>query len=100
VYERVFESRARFRWLLRRSYRVGSSLTLCYLLGPRRGLSLADRAARSLLRLLAGAALLPVAPLSGRHTMARAIMWCAMGAGGLLGFLGRSYDEYSEIHGY
>jgi succinoglycan biosynthesis protein ExoM len=99
VTEFIPASRARTSWLLRRAYRRGNTLsvTLVGLEGSwRRRLK---RAAHAGLATIHGIALLLAAPFRGRPTLVRALQRICFAAGLLTGLTGRTYVEYTNVHG-
>lgn len=91
-------SRVTHGWLLRRSFRIGTSTSLCerYLApGPR---TVGVRLAKACVRIVQGVALLPVnALLPGRRPF-DALRLVYLGAGMLNGLTGRHYQEYEHLH--
>jgi succinoglycan biosynthesis protein ExoM len=96
VYEFVPESRIKVRWILRRSYRHGNTLSLC-------DRDLAASTAVHLKRLLKGSArvvqgilFLPASFLVGTHAFVQALTYLCHGAGTLAGMTGKVYEEYQR----
>jgi len=99
VHEWVPRSRARERWLFRRSYRVGNALALC-------DRSLAAslwwvplRAMKGLGRIGQGLLGLGLAPFAGRAAAVRAVCHLCRGAGMVAGMFGHRFLEYRRTDG-
>lgn len=99
VVETVPPSRVDARWLVRRRYRVGNTLSLCLLdledSWPRR----LRRAAGASGRVLRGGLLALLGLARGRAAVVAGLQVAAYGVGQLTGLTGRHYDEYRVIHG-
>jgi GT2 family glycosyltransferase len=99
VTEEVPTSRVNTRWLLRRSYRMGNTLSLCLR-------DLADSPARRVRRAVNGiwkivSGLLQVALAigRGRAALVLALQRITYGAGLLSGLVGVRFEEYRTTHG-
>jgi succinoglycan biosynthesis protein ExoM len=99
VEETVPASRVSARWLLRRRYRHGNTLSLCLR-------DLRDSPYRRLRRLagasgrvVTGLGLALVGLVHGRAAVVAALQRSWYGAGQVAGLVGRRYDEYEVIHG-
>ena len=100
VHEAVPASRVRPRWLLRREYRRGNTLSLCLRDledSPWRRVRRATRAVLDVGRGAVGA----VVGLSacGRAAVLAGVQRMCFGAGLLTGLAGMRYDEYRTVHG-
>lgn len=99
VVEDVPRSRVNVRWLLRREYRRGNTLSLCLRdLVPSR-LRWARRAVKGTWQIATGLVLLPFSAVVGRAHVVRALRRVSLGAGYLSGLVGMRFDEYTEHHG-
>lgn len=99
VTETVPASRARLSWLARRSYRKGTTLSICLR-------DLQDSPWRRIRRVghggwcvATGTAMVLASPAGGRELAARGILRVAYGLGLVAGLAGRSLPEYGRIHG-
>lgn len=97
VYEWIPASRANFKWLLQRSFRLGNTISLCEI-------DIQDTKTK-LLRLFkgfgkiaGGVASVPLGMLKGKHTYVKALQSVYYGLGILAGFSGIRYKEYKKIH--
>jgi glycosyltransferase involved in cell wall biosynthesis len=99
VVEWVPRSRLSAKWLLRRAYRVGTTVGFVERdLDPSLGVAL-NRLLRGLGRMALGAAGIVVAPLGGPRVIAGLLWgarWIVSGAGMIAGVAGRTYHEYGE----
>jgi glycosyltransferase involved in cell wall biosynthesis len=99
AYEYIPRSRTRVRWILLRVYRGANTWSACEReLQPSlraRGM----RVAKGVARIAAGAALLPVSWLFGRHMIVRSLWYMSFGAGNLAGMAGLQYNEYRTTDG-
>lgn len=99
VHEAIPGTRVDERWLVRREYRRGQTLSRSLRrLDARRWRHL-RRAARALLEMVAGVARALVGVIAGKHQRVRGAQGVAFGAGMISGLLDRRYDEYRTIHG-
>lgn len=99
VVEDVPSTRVTVRWLLRREYRRGNTLSLCLRdLVPSR-LRWARRAVNGTWRIASGLLLLPPSAIGGKAHAVRALRRVSLGAGYLSGLVGMRFDEYTEHHG-
>lgn len=99
VVEDVPPTRVDTRWLMRREFRRGNTLSLC-LRGledswPRR----AKRVGAGLAQIVRGAVEVPVGAFRGRHAVVAGLQRIWFGAGLLSGLTGHVYQEYTTIHG-
>jgi succinoglycan biosynthesis protein ExoM len=94
VYEDISMSRANFSWLMRRSYRLGNSWSLCELSvdGGIRTASL--RFLKALARMAQGAGAVVISPFFGKARFVRALQTIWHGVGELTGLAGHRYQEY------
>ncbi len=99
VYEWVPSSRANVKWLLRRAYRVGTTLSLCERdIYP----SIKTRLTRIIKgfgRVVLGMVSIPITLLLGKHVVIQNLRKTYLGAGFLAGIFGKRYAEYKQIHG-
>jgi len=95
VYDWIPPERARVKWLVRRSFRLGNSISLCerILAGGISGTFL--RFSKAMALFLKALVLLPMACISGRKGLLRCAMYTSRACGMMYGLLGRSYDEYA-----
>jgi succinoglycan biosynthesis protein ExoM len=94
VYEDISTSRANFAWLMRRSYRLGNSWSLCELSVDGSIRTASIRFFKALARIAQGAAALVVSPFFGRARFVRALQTIWHGVGELTGLAGHRYQEY------
>jgi len=99
VSEVVPDSRVSTRWLLRREYRRGNTLSLCLRDLEDSPWRRVRRVGNAVLQVLRGVASLIGAPVRGRHHAVKGLQSCAFGAGLVTGLTGRTYEEYATIHG-
>jgi succinoglycan biosynthesis protein ExoM len=93
VEERVPAERMQLGWILRRSYRVANTWSVCEReLSPSPGL-LGLRAVKAIARLMLGTGLLVAGAVAGRDVAVRGLWHLAYGAGNLTGLLGLRFDE-------
>ena len=99
VVEHVPATRATVRWLLARSFRVGSGMTFIRMdAGPVLPAVVVTLAA--VLRALAvGVALCAAGLFAGMHVRVKGARWLAYAAGLVVGLGGLRYEEYRRIHG-
>jgi len=92
VTEHIEPQRANARWILKRRFRVGSSIANAErsLRSPR----LLGRPLKGLLRIGQGCVLLPIAWVRGKAEMVRTLGLICFGCGNLAGCCGYSYREY------
>ena len=99
VTERVPASRISVRWLVRRAYRRGNTLSLCLRdlqdTWPRR----LRRLGASVGHVLGGLGTMATALWGGRRAAVTGLTKVAYGGGLASGLLGIRYDEYRTIHG-
>jgi succinoglycan biosynthesis protein ExoM len=92
VEEWIPASRVRARWLLMRSFRIGSSEAM-----RTRG-HIASVLIRGMLRCVKNVCVLPVSALRGRPASLRSLQKLFHAAGMISGVFGHPYEEYREIH--
>lgn len=99
VTEEVPASRVDVRWLMRREYRRGNTLSLCLRAledsVPRR----VKRVGAGVAHIAAGALAVPLGLVRGRRTAVAGLQRVWFGAGLLSGLTGHVYQEYTTIHG-
>lgn len=99
VRETVPQSRVSVRWLVRRAYSRGNTLSLCLRdlqdSWPRR----AKRVAAAVVEVLRGVGLLVASAFRGKATRVAGLQRVAYGAGLASGLVGSAYEEYSRTHG-
>lgn len=96
VHEAISATRANFGWLLRRSYRLGNSWSLCELSVDgsfRTGLI---RLLKGSARMVKGLAMVLISPILGKSGFVRALQTIWHGAGELSGIAGHRYQEYQS----
>ena len=99
VHEAIPTSRVNEKWLIRREYRRGQTVSRSLRRrDPRRWRHL-RRGIRGVLEMLAGAAQALVGVVAGKHRRLRGVQRVALGAGMISGLFDRRYDEYRIIHG-
>jgi len=99
VHETVPESRARARWLLQRSYRLGNTLSVVDIANIdslKTRLRLVTRACWCVVR---GAFFLPLTWPLGREYPVLYLQYIFWGAGMFAGMFGSRYAEYKSVHG-
>jgi len=99
VHEAIPTSRVDERWLVRREYRRGQTLSRSLRRLDTRRWRHGRRAVRALLEMLAGSGEALVGVLVGKHRRVGGAQRVALGAGMISGLLDRRYDEYRTIHG-
>lgn len=100
VYEMIPESRTRAAWVLRRAFRMGTSMGAH---GDGYGGTAGSRvvpAAKAVLRMAQQTVLLPLVALGGRHALVRSLHTISFRAGLLAGMAGVRYEEYRVTHGH
>ena len=99
VEETVPASRVTLRWLVRRAYRRGNTLSLCLRdledSWPRR----VKRVGASAWHVASGLAVLLVSVARGRAAAVHGLQKVAFGYGLLTGMTGSVYEEYAVVHG-
>lgn len=98
VYEYVPAARANIAWILRRRYRVGTSIALAERIHYGVGRVLATRVAKGILNVGIGVITLPLEVLRGKAAYVNALGRVLRGAGMLAGAMGMVYYEYGERH--
>jgi succinoglycan biosynthesis protein ExoM len=99
VYEAIPTSRVNARWILRREYRRGQTLSRSLRRrAPTRG-QLVRRVGSALVQLARGSFDILIGAVRGYAGMIRGAKRLAIGAGLLTGLFGRGYQEYRSIHG-
>ena len=99
VYETIPASRVDPRWILRREYRRGQTLSLSLRKRDQSAVRLVRRIGNGTLHVLAGAGELLLALPRGKAAQLGAQKEIVFGAGMLTGLVGRRYEEYETIHG-
>lgn len=99
VDEWVPASRGRLDYLVKRKFRIGSTLSMISLIEGDRLPDRAMRAAKGVGRIGLGAAQLPSVLWRGRNGLAEGLMNAALGLGTLAGLAGVTHREYARIHG-
>lgn len=98
AYEWIPASRANWKWLLQRSYRLGNTESFCEIdLNP----SLAVRtmcAVKGVRRIIRGSLFMPIALLLGKQKFIKNLRYISHSAGMLSGVVGGRYDEYRKVH--
>lgn len=98
VHEWLPMSRLKVSWLLQRAYRSGNTYTLCER-DIRPSLSnLSIRAIKGVLRVGGGIVLALPALLFGRIAFIKVLQSICLGAGMVMGLMGRRYEEYQRTH--
>lgn len=99
VHETMPSSRVTPRWLVRREYRRGNTLSLCLRdlndTWPARG----KRVVRAVLEVVAGVVLVASGVVRGRRAALLGAQRIALAAGMVAGLFNVRYDEYAVIHG-
>jgi succinoglycan biosynthesis protein ExoM len=99
VTETVPTSRVDVRWLVKREYRRGNTLSWCLRdledSWPRRG----KRAVAGLVRCVQGIGLILASVVRGKAARVQGLRRLAFGAGLLTGLTGHAYQEYRTVHG-
>lgn len=99
VKELVPTSRISMRWLVRRSYRRGNTLSLCLRdlqdSWPRR----AKRVGASVFHMVSGVALLISSVFGGTTAWVKGMQKVAYAAGLATGLFGSTFEEYAQTHG-
>jgi len=99
VEETIPASRVSVRWLLRRKYRYGNTLSLALVDLDGSLYRRFRRFVGATVRLLHGVVLVPVGIVRGRAALVDALQRVWFGAGQVSGLFGRRFDEYRVIHG-
>jgi succinoglycan biosynthesis protein ExoM len=99
AHEKVPPTRTRFSWMVRRSFRGGTTWSACEREVKPSIWVLANRTARSLFRIAQGLMMVTLGAPFGRGVMFRGVRHIATGAGNLAGLLGVAPEEYKVIHG-
>jgi len=94
VHEWIPANRAKAHWLIKRRFRIGSSVSLIERDLTPTIAALIMRIVKALGSLGIGIALLFYGVFSGRHVLLKGAMWFAYGFGMIAGLLGFSYREY------
>jgi glycosyltransferase involved in cell wall biosynthesis len=98
VHEWVPASRVTLRWLLQRSYRLGTTESFCEVdLSPvfQTRMVCAFKGCR---RIVIGAFSLPFSCLLGKHRAIKTLRYISHSMGMLSGVFGKTYDEYRTVH--
>jgi glycosyltransferase involved in cell wall biosynthesis len=99
VQETVPVSRVEVRWLVRREYRRGNTLSLCLRELRDSPMRRVRRVGQAAYRIGQGAVLLATAVVRGKPAAVAGVQRIAFGAGLLTGLAGVRYEEYREVHG-
>lgn len=99
VHEAIPPSRVDVRWLIRREYRRGQTVSRSLRRRDGRLWRHLRRGVRGVLEMLAGAAEAIVGVVAGKHFRVRGGQRVALGAGMITGLFDLRYDEYRTIHG-
>jgi succinoglycan biosynthesis protein ExoM len=99
VTETIPASRVNVRWLLRRQYRRGTTLTFCLLDLRDSRVRRIRRVGLGLGRIGQGMVTAAAGAVLGRHVATKGLQQVWFGAGLLAGLAGRHYEEYRVIHG-
>jgi glycosyltransferase involved in cell wall biosynthesis len=100
VTEKIPPSRLNLRWMLKREYRRGNTLSVCLRDLYDSPLRRARRAGQGLLRIVQGTGILLRASVRGRAAAAKGLLRIAFGAGLLSGLVRPvSFHEYDVVHG-
>jgi succinoglycan biosynthesis protein ExoM len=99
VHESIPVSRVDGRWLLRRQYRRGQTLSLSLRLRDPRVSRYVRRLGKAAYAALEGLGLVLVGVIRGRAVLMRGLEKFAFSAGLVTGLAGRRYDEYAQTHG-
>lgn len=94
VFETIPPAKTTPRWLLRRHFRMGTTLATIDRLNDASTLALLRRSAKGLARLALGIARLATVPRHGRLALMRGLADVARGAGAIAGVFGMRYGEY------
>lgn len=94
VHEWIPASRAKARWLIKRRFRVGSSVSLIERDLTPTFAALIKRIVKALGSMGIGISLLLGGIFRGRHVLLKGTMWFAYGSGMIAGLFGFSYREY------
>ena len=92
-------SRMSAKWILRRAYRVGTTMAFIYRDLHSGLLSLIVLPLGGGIRCLRGTLMLPLALISGRRGLVQAFRHFCTGIGMLAGFFGATFREYDRVHG-
>lgn len=99
VHEAIPVSRVDRRWLLRRQYRRGQTLSLSLRLQDARKWRYILRLGKAVEQAIVGLGLLLAGVVRGRAVRMRGLEKLAFAAGLVTGLAGRRYDEYTVTHG-
>jgi glycosyltransferase involved in cell wall biosynthesis len=99
VHESIPVSRVDARWLVKRQYRRGQTLSLSLRLRDPRIVRYVRRFANAAVTAATGLALLVAGAIRGRAVRMRGLEKIAFSAGLVTGLAGRRYDEYAQTHG-
>jgi hypothetical protein len=99
VHEWIPPSRCTLRWLVKRSYRIGTTHgSIAREMNP--NIRSIGRLVRQAGFLVArGLVTLPIHSLRGKHGLMLSLKYLSRGAGMLSGLLGHEHQEYKTIHG-
>lgn len=99
VYETIPPSKVNERWLLRREYRRGQTLSLSLRARDRRPVRLVRRVGNGVVQILTGASRTAVGSMRGKARWFSGVTQVAFGWGMLTGLAGRRFQEYETTHG-
>ncbi len=99
VHEWIPQSRIKMQWILQRGYRCHSTYALCEKEFEPIVKVLVKRIGTGTARMAIGLVTLLPAILLGRVFLVRSLLEIYRGAGMFSGLMGRSYQEYQNIHG-
>lgn len=99
VSEWIPESRTNIKWILRRGYRCHSTYAICEKKLDPLVKVLSKRILTGSTRIAIGLVTLVPSFLLGRSSLVHALLQIAQGAGMFSGLMGRSYEEYKNVHG-
>jgi glycosyltransferase involved in cell wall biosynthesis len=99
VYEAIPPSKVTERWLLRREYRRGQTLSLSLRARDRRPSRLVRRVGNGIVQILTGSFRAAVGAVRGKAHWFNGVTQVAFGCGMLTGLTGRRYQEYTTTHG-
>ncbi|WP_312111681.1 glycosyltransferase family 2 protein [Brevibacillus reuszeri] len=98
VHEWLPLSRLKVSWLLQRAYRSGNTYTLCERDIRQSAAKLVIRAIKGGFRIGSGLVLALPALLLGRIAFIKALQSICLGAGMVMGLVGKRYEEYQRTH--
>lgn len=99
VYEAIPASRVDTRWILRREYRRGQTLSRSLRRRSPTGWQLVRRIGNAVVQLGRGSLEVVIGVVRGRADVIRGVKRLVLGAGLVTGLLGLRFEEYRSIHG-